>query len=105
MTTAFVQIGGTAIWTLLAEANGGSLFLYSGLTLNFVASPAYTICESSGMQILSLVWGILSILGLGIAFVPCLGSLNWMNIPFAIVGLIMSFVAKSQVPAAAAARR
>ena len=50
------------------------------------------------MQILSLVWGILAILGLGIAFVPCLGSLNWLNIPFAIVGLIVSFVAKSQVP-------
>ena len=50
------------------------------------------------MQILSLVWGILSILGLGIAFVPCLGSSNWINIPFAVVGLIISFVAKSQVP-------
>jgi hypothetical protein len=50
------------------------------------------------MQILSLVWGILAILGLGIAFVPCLGSLNWLNIPFAVVGLILSFVAKSQVP-------
>jgi len=45
-----------------------------------------------------LVWGILAILGLGIAFVPCLGSLNWLNIPFAVVGLILSFVAKSQVP-------
>ena len=50
------------------------------------------------MQILSLVWGILAILGLGVAFVPCLGSLNWLNIPFAIVGLIISFVANSQVP-------
>jgi hypothetical protein len=48
------------------------------------------------MQILSLVWGILAILGLGIAFIPCLGSLNWLNIPFAVVGAIISFVAKSQ---------
>ena len=48
------------------------------------------------MQILSLVWGILAILGLGVAFVPCLGSLNWLNIPFAVVGLIISIVAKSQ---------
>jgi hypothetical protein len=32
------------------------------------------------MQILSLVWGILAILGLGIAFIPCLGILNWLNI-------------------------
>ena len=48
------------------------------------------------MQILSLVWGILAILGLGIAFVPCLGSLNWLNIPFAVVGAIISFTARSQ---------
>ena len=48
------------------------------------------------MQILSLVWGILAVLGLGIAFVPCLGSLNWINIPFAVVGLIISAVARSQ---------
>ncbi|HYP08512.1 MAG TPA: hypothetical protein VER03_19915 [Bryobacteraceae bacterium] len=48
------------------------------------------------MQILSLVWGILAILGLGVAFIPCLGSLNWLNIPFAVVGAIISFTAKSQ---------
>ena len=48
------------------------------------------------MHILSLVWGILAILGLGIAFIPCLGSLNWLNIPFAIVGAIISYVARSQ---------
>jgi hypothetical protein len=48
------------------------------------------------MQILSLVWGILAILGLGIAFIPCLGSLNRLNIPFAVVGAIISFTAKSQ---------
>lgn len=50
------------------------------------------------MQTLSLVWGILAILGLGIAFVPCLGSLNWLNIPFAVVGLIIGFAARSQRP-------
>jgi hypothetical protein len=48
------------------------------------------------MQILSLVWGILAILGLGIAFIPCLGSLNWLNIPFAVVGAIISYTARSQ---------
>lgn len=50
------------------------------------------------MQILSLIWGILAVLGLGVAFVPCLGSLNWLNIPFAVVGLILSIIAKSQRP-------
>jgi hypothetical protein len=50
------------------------------------------------VQLLSLVWGILAILGLGIAFVPCLGALNWLNIPFAIVGLIISIVATTKAP-------
>ncbi len=45
------------------------------------------------MQTLSLVWGILSIIGMGVAFVPCLGSLNWITIPFSGVGLIVSAVA------------
>jgi hypothetical protein len=47
------------------------------------------------MQLLALVWGILAILGFGVAFLPCLGSLNWLNIPFAVVGLIISIVAAS----------
>jgi hypothetical protein len=50
----------------------------------------------NSMQVISLVWGILAILGLGIAFVPCLGSLNWLNIPFAIVGLIISIIATTK---------
>lgn len=45
------------------------------------------------MQTLSLIWGILSIVGMGVAFSPCLGSLNWINIPFSVVGLIVSIVA------------
>jgi hypothetical protein len=48
------------------------------------------------MQILSLVWGILAVLGLVVAFVPCLGWMNWMNIPFAVVGLIISITAKTR---------
>ena len=50
------------------------------------------------MQIVSLVWGILSVLGLGVAFIPCLGSLNWLNIPFAMVGLVVSIIAASKAP-------
>ncbi|MGH9673492.1 MAG: hypothetical protein ACRD44_09950 [Bryobacteraceae bacterium] len=45
------------------------------------------------MQTLSLVWGILALAGMLVAFFPCLGSLNWLNIPFAVVGLIVSVVA------------
>lgn len=50
------------------------------------------------MQLLALIWGILSIIGFGIAFLPCLGSLNWLNIPFAVVGLIIGIVAASNAP-------
>jgi hypothetical protein len=45
------------------------------------------------MQVLSLVWGILALIGMLIGFVPCLGALNWLNIPFAGVGAIVSGVA------------
>jgi hypothetical protein len=45
------------------------------------------------MQIVSLVWGVLAFLGMVIAFLPCLGFLNWINIPFAGVGLVLSIIA------------
>lgn len=45
------------------------------------------------MQVASLVLGILAILGMSIAFIPCFGSLNWINIPFSAVGLVVSIVA------------
>lgn len=37
--------------------------------------------------------GVLSLLGMLIAFIPCLGSLNWINIPFSVVGVIIGVVA------------
>jgi hypothetical protein len=45
------------------------------------------------MQVLSLIWGILAILGMLTGFFPCLGSLNWINIPFSGIGLILSIIA------------
>ena len=45
------------------------------------------------LRVLSLVWGILSILGMLVAFVPCFGWLNWAVIPFALVGLVISGLA------------
>ncbi len=45
------------------------------------------------MQILSFVWGILAFVGFFIALLPCLGSINWINIPFAFIGLIISIIA------------
>lgn len=45
------------------------------------------------MQIISLVWGILALCGFVVGFIPCLGWMNWFNIPFAAGGLIFSIVA------------
>jgi len=45
------------------------------------------------MQTLALVWGILALLGMLVAFFPCLGALNWLNIPFSVVGIIIGAVA------------
>ena len=44
------------------------------------------------MQALSLAWGILAVMGMVVGFIPCLGWTNWLNIPFAVAGLIFSFV-------------
>jgi hypothetical protein len=45
------------------------------------------------MQLIALVWGILAMLAAFIAFFPCLGFLNWLVIPFAVTGLVVSGVA------------
>ena len=45
------------------------------------------------LSILSLVWGLLAILGMVVAIIPCLGSLNYLNIPFAVFGLLFSVLA------------
>lgn len=45
------------------------------------------------MQVVSLVWGILAFLGMVVGFLPCLGWINWVNIPFAAIGLIISVAA------------
>jgi disulfide bond formation protein DsbB len=48
------------------------------------------------MSTISLIWGILALVGMLVGFFPCLGSLNWLNIPFSGVGLIVSIVALAQ---------
>ncbi|HEU0139600.1 MAG: hypothetical protein KJZ78_09170 [Bryobacteraceae bacterium] len=45
------------------------------------------------MQTLSLVWGILALVGMLVGMFPCLGALNWLNIPFALAGLVVSIIA------------
>jgi hypothetical protein len=50
------------------------------------------------MSTVSLIWGILAMVGMLVGFLPCLGSLNWLNIPFSGIGLIISIVAVTTVP-------
>jgi hypothetical protein len=45
------------------------------------------------MSTLSLIWGILAFIGTGIAFIPFLGILNWMCIPFSGLGFVVSVIA------------
>lgn len=52
------------------------------------------------MQVVALVFGILSVIGLGVGFLPCVGWYNWLNIPFAIVGLIIGALAMDKAPGA-----
>jgi hypothetical protein len=48
---------------------------------------------SHKIQLLSLIFGILSMVGLGIVFTPLLGWENWIIVRFAGVGLLVSIVA------------
>lgn len=45
------------------------------------------------MQALSLVWGILALIGMLIGFAPLFEALNWLNIPFATMGVLISSAA------------
>ncbi|MCB0722529.1 MAG: hypothetical protein KDC73_03930 [Ignavibacteriae bacterium] len=44
------------------------------------------------MNTLNIIWGSLSILGMIFGFIPCFGAFNWINIPFAGVGVILGIV-------------
>lgn len=48
------------------------------------------------MGVLALIWGILAIFGMMLAMIPLLGWLNWLNIPFALIGLVFSAIAMSR---------
>ena len=45
------------------------------------------------MKQASLIIGIIAIVGMLIGFIPCLGWFNWLNIPIAVVGLILGLIA------------
>jgi hypothetical protein len=45
------------------------------------------------MKIVSLLFGILAFCGMLVGLIPCIGALNWLNIPFAGLGFIVSIIA------------
>ena len=44
------------------------------------------------LSIFSLVWGILAIIGMAVGIIPFVGSLNYLNIPFAVLGFLFSIL-------------
>lgn len=53
------------------------------------------------MQSVSLIWGIVALSGMLVGFVPLFGALNWLLIPFAVIGAIISAIAIGTTPAEA----
>jgi len=44
------------------------------------------------MGLISLVWGVVALLWMLLAFVPLLGWGNWFLIPFAVVGAVIAAI-------------
>ena len=47
-----------------------------------------------GMNIFSIIIGVIALLIAFVGFIPFLGILNWFVIPLAVVGLILGLLAK-----------
>ena len=45
------------------------------------------------MGLISVIWGIVALLWMLLAFIPLLGWGNWFMIPFAAVGAILAIIA------------
>ena len=44
------------------------------------------------MQLISLIFGLIALLFMFIGLIPFLGWTNWINIPFALVGLVLGAI-------------
>jgi hypothetical protein len=56
------------------------------------------LAEESAIERLSLAWGILALVGVLVAFTPFFGALNWLLIPFAVVGAVLSAIVTGMAP-------
>lgn len=50
------------------------------------------------MRQVSLAFGIITIKGMLIGFIPCFGWFNWINLPLAIIGIITGLLAYTMQP-------
>mgnify|MGYP003574954985 CR=1 FL=1 len=48
------------------------------------------------MKQASFILGIIAIIGMLIGFIPCLGWFNWLNLPIAIVGIVLGIIAYNE---------
>ncbi|MBS1639904.1 MAG: hypothetical protein JSR12_07595 [Bacteroidetes bacterium] len=48
------------------------------------------------MKTIGRLFGILALIGMVLGMIPLFGWLNWLNIPLAILGLVLSIVGKSK---------
>ena len=45
------------------------------------------------LNAITLLWGVLAVIGTALEFVPRLAILNWLNIPFAFAGAVVGIIA------------
>lgn len=74
----------------------GLNFRFAFLSLNSVKEETTFLIRNAIMKTLGRIFGILSLVGLVIGMIPLLGWLNWLNIPFALLGLLFSILGKSK---------
>jgi len=44
------------------------------------------------MGLVSAVWGIVALIAMCVAFIPLLGILNWIVIPFSAIGVVLGYL-------------
>ncbi len=44
------------------------------------------------MGLVSAIWGIVALLAMFVAFIPLLGILNWLVIPFSAIGVVLGIL-------------
>lgn len=96
MTRAFIEIINLN-FNKANTFNGISLYLYFSFLLNTIIYFLFINLTFIKMKTASLILGILALVGLFVGFIPCIGALNWINIPFAFIGLIISIIAITKV--------